>query len=504
MTSPPTSARLDLSRELHRQAQRLGSKPFLQLPEGSLSWSDVDDLVGRVASGLVERGHGPGAVLMTAGGSASTQLAVWFAAQRIGAIWAPLNPLLSGRPLTQIVSQARPDLVVVDSGSPAEVTSSPLTLIDIHDLLGHDVLGPPAQEPDPARRAKLMFTSGTTGEPKGVVWSRRCEAVWAEAYGRELLDVDEGAGLFTCLPLSHVTGQGTVMAALQRGAVLTLADGFSPFRFWDQVGTSGAERITFVGTILSTLLKRRPGPEDRAHNLDRIVGAGAPIARWREIEDRFGVEIMETWGQTESAGCYTRPERLPQRPGSIGTPTDRFEIRLDDSVGGEMLIRPTDRGAIFDGYLRADRTLESPYDEDGWYHTGDVVRLADDGELEFVVRHRESIRRRGEIIASVPIEEAALAHPGVAEAAAVGVQAADGADQEIKLSFIALETPKPVEPAELHRFLRDRLPSFMVPRYLEAVTALPKTPSTRIQKFKLNATVDGAWDARRRRAHPSR
>ncbi|MCP5035862.1 MAG: ATP-dependent acyl-CoA ligase [Actinomycetia bacterium] len=502
----------DLSTVLHQRAERFGSQPFLRLvgarsePDQTLSWAETEELVARVGGGLMARGHEPGSgsVIMTAGGLASTQLVVWLACQRIGAVWAPLNPLLRAKPLTDIVAQAKPDLIVTDRAV-AETPAVPK--LDIDSLAaGHEVAQPATVGPlGQGLGAKLMFTSGTTGQPKGVVWNRRCEALWAQAYATELLDVDEGNGLFTCLPLAHVTAQGTVASALLTGATMTLADGFAPFSFWDQIRGAEARRFTFVGTILSTLIRAKPKPgSDRDHQLDRIVGAGAPPPYWAEIEDRFGVEIMETWGQTESAGCYTKPSSLPQRPGSIGRPTDRFEARLvplngsiGDGRGGELLIRPTSRGAIFDGYLRPDGSLESPYDADGWYHTGDLVRLGDDGDLEFVTRQRESIRRRGEIIASTPIEEAAATHPQVAEAAAIAVPAGDGVDEEIKLCITTFG-PEPVSPVELHRFLRQHLPAFMVPRYIQHLTQLPKTPSTRVQKFKLDGGVEGAWDARNR------
>jgi len=525
---PPSHPPLDLAALLPAQAERFGQRPFLRLTSGDsggenreLSWAETEDLVARVAGGLLERGHGDGSTIVTAGGAPSTQLAVWFACHRIGATWAPLNPLLRGAPLAAIVGQAKPDLLVTDSATGQDTDAiKNVASAGVDDLLTGPACAEPPVALSPELRAKLMFTSGTTGNPKGVVWNRRCEAVWAGAYANELLDVDEGDGIYTCLPLAHVTAQGTVLAALARGAILTLADGFSPFTFWDQIRAADARRFTFVGTILSTLARAKPKPTDRDHNIDRIVGAGAPPSRWHDIEARFGVQIMETWGQTESAGCYTMPRTLPQRPGSIGRPTERFEVHLDDPSGGsELLIRPTALGAIFDGYLRPDSSLESPYDNDGWYHTGDLIRRGGDGDLEFVTRQRESIRRRGEIIPSAPIEDAALTHHAVTEAAAVAVPAGGDVneiDEEIKLCVVLAPGPldaaesdaghraldsdpgEAFDPAELHRHLREQLPGFMVPRWIEIVTALPKTPSTRVQKFKLGRGVENAWDARRR------
>jgi carnitine-CoA ligase len=255
-----------------------------------------------------------------------------------------------------------------------------------------------------------------------------------------------------------------------------------------------------VGTILATLAKLKPRPEDREHLVDHIFGAGAPIAQRSAIEQRFGVHIVETYGQTETAGCYTKPVSLPQRPGSIGRPTSRFEARLGPRRGtdssAELLIRPLTHSAIFDGYLRPDGSVEWPYDADGWYHTGDLARVGDDGDFEFVVRERESIRRRGEIIASVPIEEAAVDHPDVAEAAAIAVPTEGGVDEEIKL--IIVPAAAGVDPAAVHAHLRHALPRFMVPRYIEVIDQLPKTASTRVQKFLLNRSVETCFDARHR------
>ena len=488
---------VDLTTVLSRQAELLGDHRFLTTAEGTLTWRETDDAVARLAGALHERGFGVGARLVTSGGKPQNQILCWLACQRLGSVWVPLNPLLTGSPLDAILAQARPDAILVDH-------DSSLVGLDVEMLLstGSPMTGEGAP---PEALAKIMFTSGTTGNPKGVVWSRRCEAVWATSYAAELLDVDEGDGIYTCLPVSHVTGQGTVLAALLRGARLTIGNGFSPFRFWDEVRAAEARRFTFVGTILSTLAKTKRRPDDRDHGVDRIVGAGAPVAAWREVEDRFGVEIMETWGQTETAGCYSWPRSLPQRPGSVGQPSDRFEIRLDDPTGSELLLRPAEHGAIFDGYLRADDTLETPYDADGWYHTGDVMKLGPDGHLEFVVRLRESIRRRGEIIASVPIEEAALTHPEVLEAAAVAVPDDDGTDDEIQLCVVLAGSSGASGPgldgADLHRYLRYRLPGFMVPRFIAIVDGLDKTPSTRIQKFKLHR-LETAWDARHRHRTP--
>lgn len=509
---------VDLSSLLTTQAGRLGNRTCVRTAHDTVSWRELDDLTAHMAAGLVELGLGERSLVMSIGGNDIPQLLTWFACQRIGAVYGPLNPLLSGAPLSRILAHVQPAAVVTGpnhGGVMAEAIAGlddPPLVLD-SDRVERMLSGPTSvlsrPDLDSDGWAKVMFTSGTTGEPKAAVWSRRCEAIWAAAYASELLDVQEGEGIYTCLPLAHVTCQGTVMSALQRGAVLTLAERFEPFSYWDQIREAQARRFTFVGTILATLAKLKPRANDRDHPVDHIVGAGAPIAQWRAIEERFGVTIIETYGQTETAGCYTKPTSLPQRPGSIGRPTSRFEVRLRASSAGregELLIRPHSSGAIFEGYLRADGSVETPYDEDGWYHTGDLARTGSDGDLEFVVRERESIRRRGEIIASVPIEEAAVDHPDVTEAAAIAVPADDGVDEEIKL-IVVPAAGCAIEPRAVHAHLRAVLPRFMVPRYIAVADALPKTASTRVQKFRLDRSVDGCFDARRRsegRAHKPR
>lgn len=504
------SFELDLSAVLGQRAQSLGEQTFLRLADGELSWRETDERAARLASVFHAMGYGTDSVVMAMGDNSCAQVLTWFACQKLGAVFAPINPQLSGEPLERILAHTGASIIVAGENHLQVV----MTAMAGHDHLRHIIAEsrlnqliddhPPwrrgAIPLDPDGRAKLMYTSGTTGDPKGVVWTRRCESIWAAAYATELLDVEQGEGIFTCLPLAHVTAQGTVLAAMQRGAVLTLANGFSPYSFWDQIRDANARRFTFVGTILAALAKVKPKATDRDHPVDRIVGAGAPIGQWRAIEDRFGVDIMETYGQTETAGCYTMPASLPQAPGSIGRPTARFEVRVDDPAGSELLLRPLSGGAIFDGYLQEDGSLESPYDDEGWYHTGDIVTERPDGDLGFVARERESIRRHGEIIASTPIEEAAMSHIAIREAAAVAVPSEDGTDEDIKLCVV-IDHEDPPDLAELHNFLRDKLPRFMVPRYIERFASFPTTASTRIQKYKLGQNTDNAWDARHRRDH---
>ena len=516
---------------LELRAAELGSRPFLSLPDATLSYHETDELANRMASVLVGLGYGAGDIVMVRAVNSWAMIAAWFGCSKIGAVYLPLNALLTGEPLRQVMAHSRSRIVLVQHALVGDVEAVRDGLGDLRDVVVvggagggaprlEDLLGqassapPPPLVDDPGAPTKLMYTSGTTGVPKGVVWSRSCEALWGRCYGDELMPVARGEGIYTCLPLFHVTCQGTVLAALWRGARMTVDSGFSLLSFWRRVREAEAVMFTFVGTILSALARRPPHPSDLDNPVRQILGGAAPVDRWREVEERFGVHIMETWGQTEVASCYTWPSRgLPQRPGTIGTPSARWQARIADEAGrplcpeqtGELWVLPLAPHVMFEGYLGQDG-LAAPtrecFTEDGWYRTGDLMAWTEDGELSFVGRQRDAIRRAGEMIAPSFIEEAALTHPGVVEAAAIGVPADDGVEEEVLLCVVAAEGVE-LDLAEVASFLSQALPAYLVPRWLRAHLELPKTPTTRVRKFELRTLgTSGAWDTRRRRWAP--
>jgi len=527
---------------LESQARRLGGRPALSLPEATLSYIELDALANRAASMLAGLGYGAGDLVMARCHNSLTVVATWLGAIKLGAVFMPVNSLLSGAPLRSVMAHAGGRVVAVDadllapmlevcsglpelrhilvaesgasraglrlSGTAGGISGSDAAMLSFAALLDDAAAQPPpALDVDPAAPARLMYTSGTTGRPKGVIWSRNAEAHHACCYGDELVRVDQGENVYSCLPLFHATCQGTLLGTLWRGGHAHIDRGFDAFGFWGRIRTTGAVFFPYVGTLLSVLAKRPRRPDDADNPVRRVMGSAAPADRWREIEDRFALAIEDVWGQTELASCWTRPTSIPARPGSVGRPTPRFEARLVDGSGaepaageaGEIWVRPLLPHLIFEGYFRDEKGSAAMWTADGWYRSGDLMRRDPDGDLVFAGRLRDAIRRRGEMLSPADIEEAALAEPAVLEAAAVGVPAPDGVEEEVKLCVVLQPGAVP-DLAALHAALQRRLPSHLVPRYLALYADFPKTPTTRIQKYRLRDDgLRGAWDSRRRR-----
>ncbi len=493
--------------------------PCFALPDVALTYGEMDRLANATANVLLDRGVREGSVVMTLCNNGAAIVATWFACLKIGAVFAPLNASLSGDPLAHVLARAAGSVLVCDhdladaaAAASREVASLRHTLIaggDFDRAVDSASTDAPVRPPDnPAAPARLMFTSGTTGESKGVLWSRHAETLHAIHYGDELVRTAPGETSYTCLPLFHVTAQGTLLGTMLRGGRTVVDRRFEPLRFWARTRAADAVFFPYVGTIISTLMARAPRRNDAGNPVRRAMGSATPRGLWQAFEERFDLRLEDVWGQTETASCWTHAGPAGPVAGTVGVPCDRFEARIERATGierpareiGELWIRPLEPHVIFEGYATEGKQAEDPTDG-GWYRTGDLLSRDTDGVLTFHGRLREAIRRRGETIAPAEIEAVAAQHPAVREAAAIGVPADDGVEDEILLCVVLLANSE-TTPADLHAFLSRRLPRFMVPRFIRIERTLPKTATTRVRRLALrDAGRAGAWDAKPRRSH---
>ena len=489
---PDTGRELDIVAMLERQRVHNPRRTFLRTPAGSLTYAQAHDRTARLAGALARRGVGRGTSVAVLMETSVEQVLVWFALARLGALHVPVNPALFGERLRAVLDVAGCRLAVVDPALAAalrEVFAEPALTCD--ELLdgGEPV---PAAAADPLDPATLLFTSGTTGRSKACILSRRYLAAQGAAHARNFA-LHQRDVLYCPFPLYHVDAATlTVVAALSVGATAALTKRFSASRFWDEVRSCGATVFDFMGATLTILWKQPPSARDRDHTVR--LAWGVPMPEWqREWEARFGFPLYQVYGSTDAGVPVYDPIDGSRRAGAAGRVTELFDVRLD--AGGEILVRGRHPGLTMSGYYGMPEATAETIDDEGWVRTGDLGTLDDDGFLTFAGRVSDSIRRRGENISAFEVEELIVSHPDVVEAAAVGVPS-ELTEEDVKV-FVVVRDAAALSAAQLHGYCLERAPRYMVPRYYEFVAELPKTPTAKVEKYRLRSAVrgDAAWDA---------
>jgi acyl-CoA synthetase (AMP-forming)/AMP-acid ligase II len=287
------------------------------------------------------------------------------------------------------------------------------------------------------------------------------------------------------------------------GTDFALMRWFSASSFWDQIRRYEGTLFHYIGTMIQVLYNQDERSNDADHDVRLGIGAAAPQDIIPAFEERFGLELLEGYGQTELATAATsvQPgESQKSAEGKIGEVWDHLELCIVDEHDnpvpqgekGEIVARPTRPNTVMIGYYdKPEKTVETW--KNLWLHTGDLGKVDEDGDLQFVDRMAFFIRRRGENVSSYEVENAVASHGAVEESAAIGVPSELGED-EIKI-IVKTKPGQTVEPLELVKHCEARLAYFKVPRYIEFTESFPKTETERIQKNELKkAGIGDAWD----------
>lgn len=480
-------------------AQRATERPdaaFVVTPEGEHSYADVHAAAARFAGLLARQGIVQGDHVALIAGNGVAFLIAWFGINLCGAVAVTLNNQLLGDGMRYSIAQSDARLLVVDhdweSGRAAQLDAAqaalPRLLIDRDSVFGRDVAAIDAPATLPASAAcTILYTSGTTGLPKGVVNSHNAYMAAGRATVRAL-GITKDDRILVFLPLFHVNPQMyAVMSALTTGAVLILLPKFSAASFFDDAVRFGATGFTFVGTVLSILASRHEG-ERRDHRMRFCFGGGAPNPTWQAVEQRFGVKVHEAYGMTEVGGWSTANTVEASRFGSCGRPRADLEVRVvdaDDQILppgqlGEIVVRPREPDTILTGYYKKPEQMLDAC-RNLWFHSGDLGSFDDDGFLFYRGRMKELIRRSGEMISPVEIETVLRRMGEVADCAVVAVPDAVTGD-EIKAVIVCTGE---IAPTAVQAFLAERLARFLLPRYIEFAPAIPKTETEKVQRNKL-------------------
>lgn len=511
---------------LDRQADRYRDKVFMHFRDATWTYAEIRHAANQAAAGLQSLGVTKGdnvAVMMS---NRPEYLFVWFGLSRLGAVEVSINTAHRGHLLSYLIDQADCKTLVVEDRFLSAVLEVIEQLPKLRTLV---VLGDqPASIPgkdvhryeelnrnDGAFRAAnvewndpalMLFTSGTTGPSKGAVMPQNYAIHMAEIIS-EVAGYGPQDCLYNALPLFHGNAKLlSTLPALISGARMVLAERFSASHFWDEVKRYGCTEFNYIGSILSILLKAEPRSDDPDNPLRILVGAGATPGVYEEFERRFGVTLVEGYGMSE-IGLPLMSSPADKKPGSCGKPHRDYELKIVDDIGrevpvnalGELLVRPRKPWSMLLGYYKMpEKTVEAW--QDLWFHTGDYLKRDAQGFFHFVDRKKDAIRRRGENISSYEVERIVASHPAVLECAAIPVPSELGEDEV--MVCVVPKAGQPLAYADLAAHCEREMARFMVPRYLRLMRTLPKTPTEKVQKFRLReeGVTPDTWDRERQHA----
>ncbi len=506
-----------LAAELRQAAAQAPDKPFIRMLNGEWTYRKVDSASDRLAAGLQSLGVRRGDNVSLLLPNCIEFALLWFALAKLGAVTAPVNTAFRGQVLSDAVNLVQSKLLLAHASLYPQLAEVRTTLTHIEqfvivggaataDCLSWDTLQAHGDAPtdlpeiDFAELCLLLYTSGTTGRSKAAMIPQRFvlgqAALTIQGLGLTADDV-----LYCPYPMFHLDAAVmTIAPALLLRGVAAIGERFSVTRYWAEMRELKATVFDFMGATITMLWKQPPSAQDRDHFAR--LGWGVPLPAWApQFEERFGCRLVELYGLTEAGAMIFTPLDQPRRIGSCGKAIGPFDVRLQDEYGfevpigqaGELVIRALEPALIMQGYYGMPEASLSTF-RDLWFHTGDLLRQDAEGWLYFVGRRKDIVRRRGENISAAEVEMVIEQHPGVMECAIIGVPS-ELTEEEV-LACVVLRADTPLDAATLSAFCSTRMARFMLPRYIRFLSHLPKTPTDKVEKFRLQnvgITAD-TWD----------
>ncbi len=493
---------LNLASILSASAERSPDSPAIRLGEVELSYAELDDRSARLATLLREAGFEPGDRVGVMLPNVPEFPVAYYGVLRAGGIVVPMNILLKRREIAFYLEDSGAKLLLAWHGfageacdGAADAGAEPLEVEPAAfaaALAEHEPTAGLA-ETDEEDTAVILYTSGTTGKPKGAELTHANLARNADVSSRTTSEIGAGDVVLGALPLFHSFGQTVAMnASLSVGACLTLVPKFDP---GEALATMQRDRVTHfygVPTMFGALL-HHPGREDFDTSPLRICitgGASMPVEVLHGFEEAFGAKVMEGYGLSETSpvACSNHPDK-ERKAGSIGTPIEGVEMRVVDESDqpvaqgevGEIAIRGHN---IMKGYWQRPEATEEAM-RGGWFHSGDIGRIDEDGYFYIVDRKKDLIIRGGYNVYPREVEEVLYEHPKIREAAVVGVPH-DEWGEEIGAAVV-LHPGEELSPEEVSAYVKERIAAYKYPRAVWFLDDLPKGPTGKILKREIEA-----------------
>lgn len=498
-----------VSAVLDRRAEQYPDRMMMAIAGVDITFEQMRQRSCAAAKMLSDLGVGRGDCVALFTGTCPEWVYFWLGAARIGAVSAAVNAANKGDFLTHTLRLSRAKVILTDAERRPRVDEIAEALDTVTDIVMQDdslaaALDRATDAPfvDSSAEATevgcLFYTSGTTGPSKAVAttWHYLFSVAATVASAWEFV---AGEVLWTAMPLFHLSAAPSVLAPMLVGATTVLAEAFHPGRVWDDIRACGAVGFAGAGAMVSMLAKLPPDARDAQLPLRFISAAPIDAKSYPEIEKRYGCRIVTMYGMTEAFPIAVKALSEDGVPGTSGRPNPNFDVCILDDEGrqlpegtvGEIACRPRYPHVMSEGYVSQGGQFQA-YPE--WFRTGDLGRLDANHNLTYVDRIKDSLRRRGENVSSVEVEAVVMAHPAVAEAAAVGVPSDLGEDDI--LVVVTLRPGATLDCAGLLDFCAARMPYFCVPRFVERVDELPKNVIGRVRKDLLRGRglSSDAWD----------
>nr|WP_229583289.1 AMP-binding protein [Paracoccus sp. S-4012] len=510
---------------LSERAVRQPHRRWLSMVDGrSFTFSEAWYQILRFASALKTFGIGEGDTVGISLRNREEFVFLWFAAKYLGAAGVPLNPELKGRILSGMLGRSRPKIVFVEEDrrssmdealAQALVTDARTIALpqwgrmdeacsvetsEFHPFLDAAPIEVPPASPDPMQPVIISFTSGTTGPSKGILGTAPHVGATARINAEQQGFTDDDV-VYTCLPLFHSNALiSATCATIYAGCEVVISRRFSASRFWREVVDYNATTLSFLGSMIAVLLAREPEPIEREHRLRLVLAVPGTAAQIRELSARFGFQTVSAYGLSDMGIVLWTDTQGRAPAGSCGRPIDDFEVMLVDDLDapvalgsvGELIIRPKTMWVAPGGYLNMpEETLKSW--RNWWFHSGDLLKQDQAGWYYFVDRKKEAIRRRGENISTLELEDVVHSSKLVEECVAYAIKS-DLGDDDVAIAVIWLGGKERVD--DLLRYLVAELPSYAMPRYIRTVTEFERTGTEKVQRAGLvsDGVIDGMWD----------
>ena len=490
---------MNLADNLVRSAGRYPDRPAVRLDGTVLSYAELDERTARAAGLLHEHGVRPGDRVAVMLPNVPEFAVVYYAILRAGAVVVPMNPLLKEREVAYYLGDSQAALIFAWHTCADQAAAGAARADATCVVVGagfDDLLDPADPDPRVAHRtgddtAVILYTSGTTGQPKGAELTHANLARNAEVFATDLVRIGPADIILGGLPLFHSFGQTCGLnAAVSVGACLTLVPRFEASAV---LGVLERDRVTAFEGVPTMYVALLGAPDRDAHDLSALRvcvsgGAALPVEVMRCFESTFGCVILEGYGLSETSpvASFNHPDRV-RKPGSIGTPVRGVELRLVDDKGadvppgevGEIAIRGHN---VMAGYWRRPEATAEAI-PDGWFRSGDLARVDDDGYFFIVDRRKDLIIRGGYNVYPREIEEVLYEHPAVVEAAVVGIP--DPTMGEEVGAAVVVRPGAGVTADDLREYVKGQVAAYKYPRRVWLLDALPKGPTGKVLKREI-------------------